>query len=427
MFISFGLINKKWILFLLVPLSVVAFYLLEDKLKDKNLFLSFFVKIIARLSCIIPYFCISKSLSNEHEVKHSKEKVIIISEINDNNDSIHSNNSNNSKLSNNYNQTMGTQYLLSENKKRIEKKKRKSGKLYFYLILSGLIDFLALAIRYLVFRINYIEELSEGTSELSSFFRVIYFVVLPFFLIKSKIHRHQVFSIIFILIVIIIGLSLHCLYNLDKKYLKQILLVFISELVYCLRYVVGIAYLLNSEGNIYTLLFINGIIDLMLLAALIISLSLLFDCKTDLDTLYDIDKFCDGNRIKSIIDIIYFKLSEICLTILLTFADISGLICIWLLIYYFSVTHYAAIFTIPSFILFLIYTNPIKVYYIFLFVILILMTLIYNEIIILNFCGLEKETKKEIIKRSADDSSENKSNYDPNDLGDDVISENMEN
>ena len=31
------------------------------------------------------------------------------------------------------------------------------------------------------------------------------------------------------------------------------------------------------------------------------------------------------------------------------------------------------------------------------------MALIYNEIIILNFCGLEKETKKEISRRSDND------------------------
>ena len=174
----------------------------------------------------------------------------------------------------------------------------------------------------------------------------------------------------------------------------------------CSKYFSGIIYLRSSQGNVYKLLFINGIISLILSGILQFALSFL-NCNNYSDFFYDKDQICYGDRINTIIDILKdLELNKfLFLSILLIISTFIVLISIWLLIYNYTTIHFATIYTIPSFILFFIENigKTIVIYYIIMFLIIILMALIYNEIIILNFCGLEKETKMEIIKRSDDD------------------------
>ena len=79
------------------------------------------------------------------------------------------------------------------------------------------------------------------------------------------------------------------------------------------------------------------------------------------------------------------------------------------MIYNFSINHFAAIFSIPTYFQFIIEGNDLglKLIYIIGSIIIILMTLVYNEIIILKFLGFETNTKIEIVKRAKKDTEIN--------------------
>ena len=94
------------------------------------------------------------------------------------------------------------------------------------------------------------------------------------------------------------------------------------------------------------------------------------------------------------------------LTFLLIVFDFIEVISIWFLIYYFSIAHFAAVYLIPSFFEYIINHRYYKYEAIYIIgcVIIIIMALIYNEIIILKFCGFDINTKIEITKRAKSDS-----------------------
>ena len=80
----------------------------------------------------------------------------------------------------------------------------------------------------------------------------------------------------------------------------------------------------------------------------------------------------------------------------------------WLLIFNFSVNHYGAICAIPLIFIFTFKNGTgigNSIVYIIGNAIIIFMAFVYNEIIILRFCGLDKNTAIEISRRSIRDSS----------------------
>ncbi len=178
------------------------------------------------------------------------------------------------------------------------------------------------------------------------------------------------------------------------------------EIIYCFMYICGIKYLMKSQGNVYKLIFFNGIIGLILSGIFQIILSF-FNCNDIKNIIHSEFEICDDGKIKTIIN--NFKSFDNFggyLALLLIFYNFIEIVCIWLLIFYFSPNHFASIYTIPSFIEIIFVKKQSNNYlYIIGALIIILMTLIYNEIIILKFCGLDKETKEEIYIRAINDSN----------------------
>ena len=85
----------------------------------------------------------------------------------------------------------------------------------------------------------------------------------------------------------------------------------------------------------------------------------------------------------------------------------------WLTIYYFSPCHYIIYESIANFLEIIlakvteiqgIFSKEEIITFYILYPILIFGTIVFNEIIILNFCGLNYNTKKEIMKREIIDS-----------------------
>ena len=398
MFISFGAINIKWILFLIFPLIIVLCDITKDQLKiEKNIFFQIFLKFLGRSLCFIFWPLLYKLLSWDSEIENEKNQI---------NESIYKDG--------NIKEKQNTAFLefiandIKSNKTIINNKRKKNNHL---LLLFSFLDFISSNIKFLVKNNKYWINQSAGLNIISSCTRLLFFVLFSKFLINNhKINRHQYFSGIVILIVAIIISILSFLYENqnNENFFIKLLLMILPHIFYCFKDACGAIYLIKSQGIIYKLIFINGIIGLILSGILQFILSL-FNCNDIKDFLNkDEDKVCDGDKIKTII--VNFKSFGdfgSYISILLIIFYMAKYIFKWLLIFYFSLNHYAAIYTIPTLFKYIIKINEseFKVFYILGIVIITLMTLIYNEIIILKFCGLDKETKIEISKRASLDSA----------------------
>ena len=410
MFISFGAINIKWILFLIFPLIIVLCDITKDQLKiEKNIFFQIFLKFLGRSLCFIFWPLLYKLLSWDSEIENEKNQI---------NESIYKDGNIKEEQSAAY-----FEFIVKDiktNKKIINNKRKKNNHL---LILFSFLNFIGSNVDFFVKNNQYWNKQSAALKFISSSTKLLFFVLFSKFLISNhKINRHQYFSGIVILIVTIIISILSFLYenqNNENFFIKLLLLI-LPQIFYCIKDVCGTIYLIKSQGIIYKLIFINGIIGLILSGILQFILSL-FNCNDIKDFLKkDKDKVCDGDKIKTII--VNFKSFGdfgSYISILLIIFYMAKYIFKWLLIFYFSLNHYAAIYTIPTLFTYIIKINESEfmIFYILGIVIIALMALIYNEIIILKFCGLDKETKIEISKRAIIDSTCGLSNeIDSNDL-----------
>ena len=399
MFISFGSINIKWFLFLLFPLLSFLSNLMDDKLEcDKNLFFSAFLKFSGRSLSFIFWIILSKSLSFDKKEEKENNSTLNI------NGSIYK-----YKDLKQQKNTIFVELILDDiekNEKSISHKHKTSTIL---LICTILLEFIGTNLKFLVNNNKYNNNISGGLTILSSCERLLIFALLSKYCISNnKIHRHQYISGIVILIVSIALFILS--YILENKeynenFLIKLLLLLIPQIFYCIKDICGVFYLIRSQGNVYKLIFFNGIIGLILLGILQLILSF-SNCNDIKDFLQIKNDICDGDIVKTIIyNFKSFEAFGSYISFLLIFFNLAKTLCTWLLIYNFSLNHYAAIYTVPVLFKFIMSSSDLKVFYIIGIIIIILMTLIYNEIIILKFCGLDKETKVEISKRSDLDSS----------------------
>ena len=411
MFISFGKINIKWILFLLVPLLIFFISLIESKSNsDENLFFFPFLRFLARsLSCIL-WIVLYKSLQFQNVRKKNKENSIKLNEsLIINSDEVIETQRNRVKTASEV-----TIYSnnLDNNLKQINDniiiKNKTNNKI---MILTGILDFIATTVKYIFIHFKYRDKVSGGLTVLSSCSRLMFITLLSyFFLYREKLGKHQLFSAGVILVTVII-ITILSFYMEDEenndKFILKLTIMFTPEILYCFMYISGAFFLIRTQGNIYKLVFFNGIIGMVLSGVLQLFI-LLLKCD-DLDNVFVKDfKFCDGENIETIsVNFKSFKNFGGFLTILLIIINFIEIICIWLIIYYFSINHFAAIFIINSFFGFISKRNKFsyKIIYIIGCLIIIIMALIYNEIIILKFCGFDQNTQIEIRKRAITEST----------------------
>jgi hypothetical protein len=227
-----------------------------------------------------------------------------------------------------------------------------------------------------------------------------FFCIINIFLFKKPFYSHQKFSLGIGLIGMAIIFALFFFYlKPGYKYIYDVLLFF-GSFLYSL-YLVLVKYMSENKGySPFLLLFIIGIISTVatLVGFLILSkvragdiryVSNIFNCHPGMYV-------CFGNFYDRILP--YFFINAV-LQIL-----------IFLVCYYFSPEVFA-ISDIISPYLSWIYswiinkeTNPIKlVFYSVGYIIIIIASFIYNEIIVCNFWGLNKNTWKAIVKKANDD------------------------
>ena len=243
--------------------------------------------------------------------------------------------------------------------------------------------------------INYAYSLIFGKQCIGVFFEIFYFILFSILLLKIKIYKHHFISLIIICInLILIVISCINYFGLITIYAT------IHFLFYCLLlsffYVFGKKYLNLFSNSAYDIMFYVGSI-----------------C-AGIFFLYDIIAFLiDGNNDSSFHGIIKgfinnFSLSFILiflLDIILFFASNVG---IWLTIYYYSPFHLIISISFAEYLYFTFdcFFNPHSNYqrndiilYSISYTINLFFFLVFNEIIILNFCGLSYNIKTNIQKR----------------------------
>lgn len=437
MIITFGKYNLKKYFFLFVPIIKIiressnfssSFY------NVKNILIQYFFLCVAKFANFIFWFILEKKISfpkrTSETLSKNEERFTIIP---DNNNGIEQ-----EKL-NSKNALKGlSQKEINLNEKKL-KRKKKCMKEIILLIISSLIDFIS-NFSYLISyasisnNADYNNETINNTTNYdinnnitsnNSYspnneskendnvinlipFRICIRIILIYifsliFLYLYKPYRHQLISLLLIVLIVVSADIIEYFLNIIKindDFLIHLILSFFQELFFSLDNVIGAKFLSISNGNVYQLLFFNGAFGILMITIINFLTGKIHCNQLNLD-----DKFCDNNNLKSIFNftidkrIIYFLISLV--------LSIIEMACTWLLIFYQTVNHLSvacAIHLIFRFVIgrFNIIGNHIIIGIICL-ILISFFSLVYNEIIILRFCQLEKDTFEEIERRAIED------------------------
>ena len=305
-------------------------------------------------------------LQKEREKLNKKKKKELKSLNDDLSSSGSSHKTNKRKRSISLYQGLELEYL----KKLLTRDKNK----YFYIILISIFYFSGNIIR------NVFYDNAE-VQILKSMRIVVLSIVLIFFSIKFlafSLYIHQIFSLIILFlcltIILIEAVYYHKEYMTVKKTFNTILYYFSHELFYGLVDVLGKRYLMKFIDNVYFFLMKIGIISLL-----------------------------------------FFKLDILDIALNLLF-DALYILGIWLTIFFFTPLHLIALLLLEDFLNIIIclyfseygvneeifediYERGQEITFYFIYPLIFFAVLVFNEIIILNFWGLNYNTKQYIIER----------------------------
>ena len=423
MFISFGYLTKKSLIFLVLPvIMVIRYYLTEKTLKNiTNMFYPCFVKFLCcSINGIVLLAVKITTISKKKEIKDNKDKILLILDkdipIENNQERllVDEQKKENNKYTNIYSLYESSYY------EKIKFEKQNKRKKICFLILVCILDFISVSYQTIMGKTIYFKESSKGLTTLTSASRLFAIAILSHLIIKNtKMYSHHYLSaiIIFIVLIAIIIFSLFTETKYKENYFSKFGLMILQELLFSSMYVCGEKYLSISEGNINKFLFIDGIIG-MILSILFQIVSNYFITCSSINQFFDksLENYCDSDHLKTILENLSFKKFGGVVAILNILALFFDIWLLWLVILKFSAIHFGAIYPIPLFYRWFSKGNiENSIVYIFGNIIIFLMTLVYNEIIILKFCGFEKNTSIEINKRSVEelnyafDSNENES------------------
>ena len=287
---------------------------------------------------------------------------------------------------------------MKKNKFRINR-----NNILFLIGLSAL-DFIAYFVNLYDYNTEYINK--AFLNSIGIFFEIINFGLLSFFILKQKYYRHHFFSFGIIFFCLII---LFIIYSVKIRFNPIVILYFFSyTLLYSLYDVLGKKYLDTFFESPYYMLFIIGLINSTVL--------LLYDVIA-----FYINEDYSGvikgfrDNVDSFMNFFYFFVE-----LILEFISTIG---IWLTIYYFTPLHFIISDFISEIIKFYIRViqrkknssddesqeddnnNSVIIIFSIIYLINVICSLIFNEIIILNIFNLEFYTKKYIRKRESIDSS----------------------
>ena len=434
MLIGFGKCNLKKYLFLTVPIIKLLRELLyfTDYYKINNILFQYLFLYVSKFSNVIFWFILTKKINFPKKLNEKKNEDI--NGINQIVEEKEKDIEENKKIAIRNSSKGLSQKEINIYEKEKEKKKNKFRKIVI-LIISSIIDFISNSF-YLytnAFDSNIILNDKLDSKQNSTFYEIletnnntenktqtnyniddIIFKLIPFriciriiliyifsllILYQDNIHKHQSTSLLLILAFIIF---IQFLLNIDLYYefLFSLLICFFQEFFYSLDNVIGAKYLSISNGNVYKLLFYNGLLGIIIMFILNLLNGFIHCTDLKMDS-----KLCRNNNLKTLFDIKKDLLHYLlyCINQILSIIEMA---CTWLLIFYQSVNHLSVACAIHLFFRFLI-KGESNIFHIIIiiicFIFIIFMSLIFNEIIILRFCELDKNTTEEIEKRAIED------------------------
>jgi len=391
--ISFGEVNKKWLLFL-VFIIIAIFQEINELVKKKNNselnnfyfqlfvnFLSFFLNGI-----IIAIYLIIYKIYGKKSYLFSEEIIANIEK----------------KEEGNY----LTEKQKMENSKNQEKLSQISRSVKWLFISSLVYVISHILYSYMKTTKSYI---NRRTSLITFpyLIRIITTIILSNIFIKYiKIYKHHYVSIIAIIILILIINIVGLILN-DNQNISGFLKVAFVNFCISFNYVFGGVFLNKSKGNVLLLSFSTSIFLFISIILIHIINLIIQDCSFgNSNDVNDPNIFCNNNEFKKFYDDFdKFKNLNTYIYLFLTF---FRQIINWYIIYIFSPNHYAAISSIEVFFITLITLKEAfngLIIYLFASLLIVFFLMVYNEMIILNFCGLEKNTKVEIYKRAEKENS----------------------
>ena len=243
-----------------------------------------------------------------------------------------------------------------------------------FIFLSAILDFI-LTIMVYCFCINFKLNLWM--------FDILFICMFSHVILKSKLYKHQYLCLMIIVILgIIINIDLYFYQNELKIDIIEVVIKYFSEVIFSLCLVLNKFTIEKKFASPYEICFFQGVINLFLYIICLIIFN-------DLD-----DFFSYWNEINNI---------EIYLFLILMFIQFIFNLFIFITLKYFTVCHILIIIVIAELEPFcrdLVNNNFNSIIIIIEFICILFILLIFNEIIEINCCGLQKNTKKNIIKRA---------------------------
>ena len=286
-------------------------------------------------------------------------------------------------------QNFDNQIMVEKNKKNFKYTKRK----YCHI--------LALAFIYLIpmFLDSYCssnKDISFKTSSsMSLFFCIISYVALSRIILGIKIYRHQIFSLVIIIVCNIMSVTLMLLGEDKSNIVINIILMFVILFLYALFNILEKRYFNKYMDSPYHLMFVIGFISLIIILLYETITFFVFGKNEDFNGIfYQIELNIQNNK--------FYPLLFIG-DVLSAFLWVAG---IHLTVYFFTPCHFIISESFSQILSTFIndslkdHSPYIRAIIYTLFCIIFIAALIYNEVIIINACSFEIDTRKHIQKRA---------------------------
>jgi len=306
----------------------------------------------------------------------------------------------NADENNNVAKSDGQSWINPQDKVKSDLKKEKiTKKIIFIGLLVGIL--FILNIFNLIFRDAHPSEgwnnvLHIGKQSIGVFFEIIFFIILSFLTMKYKIYRHHLVSLIVILLNLIL-LIISFIICFPDCILETTVYYFFYSFLFCLYCILGKKYLNLFSNSPYKVMLSIGIISTIILFIYDIIMFSIFEHNDDHNNKHGI--IFGFKRMTNFTSIFFFIFD-------LVFYFCSN-IGIWMTLYYYSPFHYIISESMSEYLFilydFIIFGREYKisdiVLYTIIYIINLAFFLVFNEIIILKFCGLNYNIKENIEER----------------------------
>ena len=394
MWIELGIINYK----LIIPFIYPFFYQIRRLIhkEDKKPFYEFFTNYCGYLFGGLIYAIILCRMKQqkiiEKETNNNSEGFLELSVMaEDTNEKSRS-----SKRTASFQKTItltqspAIHNQIMEEKEKINSKNTKKKYLFLFLLVC-----IYLIPMYLdSFCSNYESFRFKTSSSVSLFFCMIAYVGFSRIILGDKVYKHQLISLIFIIICNIVSIVLLLIDDDNSQLLLNIALMAIILSLYALYNTLEKSYFNTYMDSPYHLMFVVGLISLCFIIPYEI-ISVLASSKDEIfnGIFYQIELNFEKTKLYPLIFIA---------DVISAFLWLAG---IHLTIYFFTPCHFIISESISQILSTLINNTlegrsvGIKVCIYILFAIIILASSIYNEVIIINLWNLNENTRKNIILR----------------------------